>query len=68
MDDSVLIDRATRAYFRRFGKHADFPSDLSCVSTRGVVRLVNCNSELARYRHDAATDRLYFIPSRATVR
>ncbi len=61
--DDQLIDRAVRAYFRRYGKRADYPSvPSSTVSTRGVVRLVNCNGELARYKHDKKRDKLTFVP------
>jgi hypothetical protein len=59
--DEQLIDRACRAYFRRFGKHADFPGQDSTVSKRGVVRLTNVRGELARYKYDAKRDRLKFV-------
>jgi len=60
--DEALIERATKAYFRRFGKHADFPSSHDCsVSARGVVRLACVRGELARYQYDRKADRLSFV-------
>jgi hypothetical protein len=61
---AALIARACRAYRRRCGAGADFPSaHSSTVSTRGVVTLRNGNGVLARYRHDRAADRLRFMKS-----
>lgn len=61
--DEELIDRAMRAYFRRFGKHADQPACYSEVkgTKNPVVELVNCNGVLARYGYCRASDRLTFI-------
>ena len=51
--DDELRDRATRAYFRRFGAVAQQPSSASDVVGDGADRVVvlrNCRGELARYR------------------
>ena len=51
-----LIDRAMRAYFRRFGTNAPQPANTSCVvevrnpRAAWVVVLRNVRGELARYR------------------
>jgi hypothetical protein len=63
VEDNTIIERALRAYFRRFGKHADFPSSYGCsVSVRGVVTLRNGHRTLACYRYDSKADRLAFVP------
>jgi hypothetical protein len=58
------MDRAYRAYFRRFGQRADQPnaalSDIEDGPPRVVV-LANVRGELARYRIHPKTGALRFV-------
>ena len=58
------IERAYRAYFRRFGEGADQPdSGLSTIEEgpSRVAVLANVNGELARYRIHPRTGALRFV-------
>ncbi len=62
VDEEKVVERAFRAYFRRYGKDALQPSQYgSELTSKGIVELVNCNGVLARYRYDEKNDRLHFI-------
>jgi hypothetical protein len=58
--------RALRAYFRRCGRHADFPGGpdsfllLAGGRCRAVV-LANGNGTLARYRYSEVSDQLRYV-------
>lgn len=63
MTDEDLLTRANRAYFRRYGKQADFPSGYdSSVKWRpngtAFITLANGNGVLAIYDYDPRKDRL----------
>jgi hypothetical protein len=58
------LDRAYRAYFRRFGEGADQPNAGLSTIEEGpplVVVLANVNGELARYRVQPRTGALRFV-------
>ena len=65
MDDTTLLSRACKAYFRRFGERADCPSSHlnTCDPEPGgsvTVILANCNGVLAVYRYDSDRDSLRY--------
>jgi hypothetical protein len=63
MNYTTTMNRAIRAYFRRFGIGAAQPSSaLSHISDRTIV-LSNSRGELARYRIRPRTGALLFVAS-----
>ncbi len=60
LNEAVLLTRATRAYFQRFGAGAAQPNRARSRVEGDQVILENVNGELARYR--LSSRGLSFVP------